>query len=134
MGSKREAKHLATDAGVPLVPGYAGDDSADARLLAAAACIGYPVMLKASAGGGGKGMRVVARAGDLPDALAAAPTRGARSLRRRDATAGESADRAAPHRDPDLRRHSRQCDHLGERECSIQRRHQKVIEETPSPR
>ncbi|HEU5349073.1 MAG TPA: biotin carboxylase N-terminal domain-containing protein, partial [Ktedonobacterales bacterium] len=72
MGSKREAKRLAADAGVPVVPGYAGDDASDARLLAAAGEIGYPVMVKASAGGGGKGMRSVARASDLPEALASA--------------------------------------------------------------
>jgi acetyl-CoA carboxylase biotin carboxylase subunit len=132
MGSKREAKRLAAGAGVPVVPGYEGDDTSDARLIAAAREIGYPVMVKASAGGGGKGMRIVARASELPDALASA---------RREALSafGDETlllERALVEpRHVEIQIFGDSHGHviaLGERECSIQRRHQKVIEETPS--
>jgi acetyl/propionyl-CoA carboxylase alpha subunit len=132
MGSKREARWLAVAAGVPVIPGYDGDNQADAHLEAAAREIGYPVLVKASAGGGGKGMRVVEHARDLPAALAAA---------RREALAAFGDDTLLLER---LIREPRHVEiqifgdehghliHLGERECSIQRRHQKLIEETPS--
>ncbi|HEX9413176.1 MAG TPA: biotin carboxylase N-terminal domain-containing protein [Ktedonobacterales bacterium] len=132
MGSKREAKRLAAEAGVPVIPGYTGDDQSDQRLLRAAEQVGYPLLVKASAGGGGKGMRIVEHAGELPDALAAA---------RREALAAFGDDTLLLEeliRDPrhievqifgDAHGH---LVHLGERECSIQRRHQKIIEETPS--
>lgn len=132
MGSKREAKRLAAEAGVPVVPGYAGDDTSDERLMAAADEIGYPVMVKASAGGGGKGMRIVARASDLPDALASA---------RREALSAFGDKTLLLEKALGEPRHVEiqifgdthgAVIHLGERECSIQRRHQKVIEETPS--
>jgi acetyl/propionyl-CoA carboxylase alpha subunit len=133
MGSKREARRLMARAGVPVVLGYDGDEQTDVRLLAEAERLGYPVMLKASAGGGGKGMRIVSAADDAPHAIAAA---------RREALSafGDGTlllERAI--RDP---RHIEfqifgdnygALVHLGERECSIQRRHQKVIEETPAP-
>ena len=132
MGSKREAKRLAAGAGVPVVPGYAGDDTSDARLIAAAREIGYPVMVKASAGGGGKGMRIVARASDLPDALASA-RREALSAFGDETLLLEKALVEPRHIEiqifGDIHGH---VIALGERECSIQRRHQKVIEETPS--
>jgi acetyl-CoA carboxylase biotin carboxylase subunit len=132
MGSKREAKRLAVEAGVPVVPGYAGEDTSDARLLAAAQEIGYPVMVKASAGGGGKGMRIVTDAGDLPAALASA---------RREALSAFGDETLLLERALVEPRHIEiqifgdshgAVIALGERECSIQRRHQKVIEETPS--
>src|SRR5262249_34563377 len=72
MGSKRKAKRLMAGVGVPVVPGYAGEDQSDAAFVAAARELGYPVLVKASAGGGGKGMRSVAHADELPVALAAA--------------------------------------------------------------
>jgi acetyl-CoA carboxylase biotin carboxylase subunit len=132
MGSKREAKRLATDVGVPVVPGYAGDDTSDARLLAAAREIGYPVMVKASAGGGGKGMRIVTRASDLPDALVSA-RREALSAFADAALLLEKALVEPRHIEIQIFGDTHgNVIALGERECSIQRRHQKVIEETPS--
>ncbi|HEU4785648.1 MAG TPA: biotin carboxylase N-terminal domain-containing protein [Ktedonobacterales bacterium] len=132
MGSKREAKRLATGAGVPVVPGYEGDDISDARLIAAAREIGYPVMVKASAGGGGKGMRIVTRASDLPNALASA-RREALSAFGDETLLLEKA--LVEPRHIEIQIFGDAHGHviaLGERECSIQRRHQKVIEETPS--
>ena len=132
MGSKREAKRLAVGAGVPVIPGYDGDDTSDARLIAAAREIGYPVMVKASAGGGGKGMRIVARASDMAEALAAA-RREALSAFGDDTLLLEKA--LIEPRHIEIQIFGDAHGHiiaLGERECSIQRRHQKVIEETPS--
>jgi acetyl-CoA carboxylase biotin carboxylase subunit len=132
MGSKREARQLMAAVGVPVVPGYDGEDQSDRRFVAAAHEVGYPVMVKASAGGGGKGMRVVERAADLPDALAAA---------RREALAAFGDGTLLLEKLIAEPRHVEfqifgdehgHLIHLGERECSIQRRHQKVIEETPS--
>ena len=132
MGGKREAKLLMAAAGVPVIPGYEGEDQTDARLVAAASEIGWPVMVKASAGGGGKGMRVVERADDLPAALASA---------RREALAAFGDDTLILEKVIQEPRHIEfqifgdshgSVIHLGERECSIQRRHQKIIEETPS--
>ncbi|HEX5548894.1 MAG TPA: biotin carboxylase N-terminal domain-containing protein, partial [Ktedonobacterales bacterium] len=132
MGSKREAKRLAAGVGVPVVPGYEGDDTSDARLIAAAREIGYPVMVKASAGGGGKGMRIVARASDLPDALASA-RREALSAFGDETLLLEKALVEPRHIEIQIFGDSHgHVIALGERECSIQRRHQKVIEETPS--
>ncbi|MCA9907859.1 MAG: ATP-grasp domain-containing protein, partial [Anaerolineae bacterium] len=133
MGSKIEAKRIAQAAGVPTVPGYDGDDQGDARLIAEANAIGFPVMIKASAGGGGKGMREVVRAEDMAEALAGA---------RREAQQAFSDDtlllekRIIRPRHVEIQifgdSHGRVIA-LGERECSIQRRHQKIVEETPSP-
>jgi geranyl-CoA carboxylase alpha subunit len=132
MGSKREARRLMAAAGVPVVPGYDGDEQDDARFEREARALGYPVLVKASAGGGGKGMRVVERPRDLMAALAAA---------RREALAAfgdhslllERLIRDARHVELQIfgDEHGNLV-HLGERECTIQRRHQKVIEETPS--
>ena len=133
MGSKIEAKRLAQQHGVPLVPGYFGDDQSPHRLSAEAERIGYPVLIKPSAGGGGKGMRVVNAPEQFAEALAAA---------QREALAafGDGSVMLEKYlTDP---RHIEiqvlgDCHgnliHLGERECSIQRRHQKVLEECPSP-
>jgi acetyl-CoA carboxylase biotin carboxylase subunit len=132
MGDKSEARQLIAAAGVPVVPGYDDADQTERRLLAAARAIGFPLMVKASAGGGGKGMRVVERERDLPEALAAA---------RREAHAAFGDTRLLLERLIHEPRHIEfqivgdahgHIIHLGERECSIQRRHQKVIEETPS--
>ncbi len=132
MGSKREAKLLMQAADVPTVPGYQGEDQSDETLIAAGHKIGFPLMVKAAAGGGGKGMRVVTGPDALPEALAAA---------RREALSafGDNTlilERViAPARHVEFQifgdQHG-QIIHLGERECSIQRRHQKIIEETPS--
>ena len=133
MGDKQSARRLMAASGVPVVPGYDGDDQSDAALLAAARSIGGPVILKPSRGGGGKGMRVVRREEDFASALAAS---------RREARAAFGDDRMVLERYVEKPRHVEiqvlgdghgHLVHLNERECSIQRRHQKVIEETPSP-
>jgi acetyl/propionyl-CoA carboxylase alpha subunit len=130
MGSKKGAKRLLK--GIPVVPGYMGDDQSDAALTAAAADIGFPMMVKASAGGGGKGMRQV----DTPDELAAAL-----ESARREAMQAFGDDTLILERVVTNPRHIEvqifgdqhgNVIALGERECTIQRRHQKVIEETPS--
>ncbi|HET9148151.1 MAG TPA: biotin carboxylase N-terminal domain-containing protein, partial [Acetobacteraceae bacterium] len=133
MGSKAEAKRIMAEAGVPLVPGYHGEDQSLARLIAEAKVIGLPVLIKASAGGGGKGMRVVEREADFPEALAAA---------QREAASSFGDDRVliekylARPRHIEVQiiadRHGRTIS-LFERDCSIQRRHQKIIEEAPAP-
>jgi 3-methylcrotonyl-CoA carboxylase alpha subunit len=133
MGDKQAARRRMAQAGVPVLPGYDGDDQQDARLLAEAERIGWPVLLKPSRGGGGKGMRVVRRAQDFVSALAAS---------RREAGAAFGAETLLVESFVERSRHVEvqvvadahgTVLHLGERECSIQRRHQKVVEETPSP-
>ena len=131
MGSKREAKRLLKD--VPLVPGYNGDDQGDEAMTTAAADIGYPVMIKASAGGGGKGMRRVDRAEALQDALSAARREAEQAFG--DATLIiEQFVQNPRHIEIQIFGDTQgKLIALGERECSIQRRHQKIIEEAPSP-
>ena len=133
LGSKAGAKALAAVHGVPCLPGYAGDDQSDERFAQEAARIGYPAMVKAVAGGGGRGMRLVTNAAQLPAALA-----GARS----EALAGFGCGDLLIERALLQPRHVEvqifadahgACIHLGERDCSVQRRHQKLIEESPSP-
>ena len=133
MGSKSEAKKIMEKAGVPLVPGYHGDDQSPELLAREAERIGYPVLIKASAGGGGKGMRVVEEAGRFADALAGA---------KREAKAAFADDHVLIEKYLLRPRHIEiqvfadghgNCVHLFERDCSIQRRHQKVIEEAPAP-
>ena len=133
MGSKREAKREMAAVGIPVIPGDEGDDQSDAALTAAAARIGYPLLVKASAGGGGKGMRAVGAPDELHAALASA---------RREATGAFGDDTLLLEKLLVEPRHVEfqifgdahgHVIHLGERECSIQRRHQKVVEETPSP-
>ncbi|EQM70673.1 acetyl/propionyl/methylcrotonyl-CoA carboxylase subunit alpha [Pseudomonas tohonis] len=133
MGSKSAAKALMEDAGVPLVPGYHGEAQDLKTFRTAAERIGYPVLLKAAAGGGGKGMKVVEREAELGEALASAQ-REAQSafgdarmlvekyvLKPRHVEIQVFADRHG------------NCLYLNERDCSIQRRHQKVVEEAPAP-
>ena len=133
MGHKTKARAAMTEAGVPVVPGSSGPVADAAEALAAAAVIGYPVMVKAAAGGGGKGMRRVADPDALAAAFAAAQSEARNSF---------GDDRVYLERYLDRPRHIEvqiladghgSCVHLFERECSIQRRHQKVIEEAPSP-
>jgi 3-methylcrotonyl-CoA carboxylase alpha subunit len=133
MGSKSESKRLMAEAGVPLVPGYHGDDQSDSALATAAANIGFPVLAKASAGGGGKGMRVIAEAASLSGALEGA---------RREALAAFGDDRLLIERYLERPRHVEvqvfadrhgNVIHLHDRDCSTQRRHQKVVEEAPAP-
>jgi 3-methylcrotonyl-CoA carboxylase alpha subunit len=133
MGSKSAAKALMEKAGVPLVPGYHGAAQDEARLLAEARRIGFPVLIKASAGGGGKGMRVVEREDGFGAALASA---------KREAAASFGDDRVLVEKYLTRPRHIEmqvmadrhgQVLHLFERDCSLQRRHQKVVEEAPAP-
>lgn len=133
MGSKSAAKQIMEKAGVPLVPGYHGDDQSDAILKQAADEMGYPVLLKAVAGGGGKGMRQVWSANEFDEALAAA---------RREANSSFNNDDMLVEKYLTQPRHVEIqvfCDshgnavYLFERDCSVQRRHQKVIEEAPAP-
>ncbi|MGJ3238743.1 MAG: acetyl-CoA carboxylase biotin carboxylase subunit [Anaerolineae bacterium] len=133
MGVKTEARALMQTAGVPVVPGFQADDPTDEALLAAAEEIGYPVMVKAAGGGGGKGIRVVQRADDLLEAVS-----GARSEARK----AFDDPRIFLERYIESGRHIEiqiiadthgNTLHLYERECSTQRRHQKIIEESPSP-
>jgi 3-methylcrotonyl-CoA carboxylase alpha subunit len=133
MGSKSAAKSLMEQAGVPLVPGYHGQAQDLDTFRDAAERIGYPVLLKATAGGGGKGMKVVERVEDLAEALASAQREAASSfgdsrmlvekylLKPRHVEIQVFAD------------HHGNCLYLNERDCSIQRRHQKVVEEAPAP-
>lgn len=133
MGSKSAAKALMEAARVPLVPGYHGERQEADYLRGQADAIGYPVLIKASAGGGGKGMRIVAEGERFDEALVSC---------RREALAAFGDDRVLIERYLQRPRHIEiqvfadqhgQCVHLFERDCSVQRRHQKVIEEAPAP-
>ncbi|WP_321462505.1 acetyl/propionyl/methylcrotonyl-CoA carboxylase subunit alpha [uncultured Vibrio sp.] len=133
MGSKSQAKAIMSDADVPLVPGYHGADNSVEHLLAEAAKIGYPIMLKATQGGGGKGMRVVNSAAEMPLAIEGAQREALSSfgdkqlliekciLQPRHVEVQVFADQHG------------NCVYLSDRDCSIQRRHQKVVEEAPAP-
>jgi 3-methylcrotonyl-CoA carboxylase alpha subunit/geranyl-CoA carboxylase alpha subunit len=133
LGHKSRARELALARGTPCLPGYQGADQSDARLLLEAEAIGYPLMVKAAAGGGGRGMRLVTDAAQLPAALHTARSE-AQSAFGSGELLLEKALLAPRHVEvqvlADLHGN---CIHLGERDCSVQRRHQKIIEETPSP-
>ena len=133
MGDKIESKKLAVAAGVPTVPGHAEPvtDAAEAKKIAKE--IGYPVMLKASAGGGGKGMRLVDNAADLTDSLRACITEAESSFGDGRVFIEKYITNPRHIEIQVLADSHGNIVHLGERECSIQRRHQKVIEEAPSP-
>ena len=133
MGLKDAAKKLMAQAGVPVTPGYLGEDQDPGRLEREASAVGYPVLIKAVAGGGGKGMRKVDRAPDFAAALASC---------KREAAASFGDDRVLIEKYITRPRHIEvqvfadshgQAVHLFERDCSLQRRHQKVIEEAPAP-
>ena len=133
MGDKAAARRLAVELGVPVLAGYDGADQSDDALVAAAERIGFPLLVKPAAGGGGKGMRTVRAADALVDSIASA---------RREASAAFADDRLILERLVVGARHveiqvlfdaAGDGVHLGERDCSVQRRHQKVLEETPSP-
>ena len=133
MGDKSAAKRLMEKASVPLVPGYHGDNQDAGFLLGRAEEVGFPVLIKASAGGGGKGMRIVRRAAEFEQALASC---------RREAKSAFGDDRVLIERYLERPRHIEvqvfgdahgHCVHLFERDCSVQRRHQKVLEEAPAP-
>ena len=132
MGLKVPARETARRAGVPLVPGFENESAADAEFVSAAGELGYPVLVKASAGGGGKGMRLVDSAADLPAALASA-RREAGSAFGNPAVYLEKYIARPRHIEIQLLADNHgNVVHLGERECSIQRRHQKIVEECPS--
>jgi len=133
MGLKDHAKTLMQKAGVPVVPGYHGERQEPAFLKEQADAIGYPVLIKPAAGGGGRGMRRVERGVDFADALAAAV---------RETASAFGSSRVLVEKYVSAPRHIEiqvfadahgNVIHLGERDCSLQRRHQKVIEETPAP-
>ncbi|WFU24523.1 acetyl-CoA carboxylase biotin carboxylase subunit [Bradyrhizobium sp. CB1717] len=133
MGNKAGAKEIMKKAGVPCVPGYQGADQGDEVMLAEAKKIGFPVMIKAVAGGGGRGMRLVADAASFPDALRSARSE-AKAAFGDPTVILERAIQNPRHIEiqvfGDIRGNAI---HLGERDCSVQRRHQKLIEEAPSP-
>jgi geranyl-CoA carboxylase alpha subunit len=133
MGNKALAKRRMLAAGVPCVPGYEGEDQTEATLVREAARIGYPVMLKAAAGGGGRGMRLVTGAAELPAAIVAARSEAERAFGSGELIL-EKAVVGGRHVEIQVFGDGHgQIIHLGERDCSVQRRHQKVIEEAPSP-
>ncbi|MFP4239895.1 MAG: acetyl/propionyl/methylcrotonyl-CoA carboxylase subunit alpha, partial [Rhodosalinus sp.] len=132
MGLKDAAKALMEAAGVPVVPGYHGESQDDEHLAGAADAIGYPVLIKAVAGGGGKGMRRVDRARDFADALASARAE-ARGAFGNDAVLVEKYVAKPRHIEVQVFGDGTRAVHLFERDCSLQRRHQKVIEEAPAP-
>jgi len=133
MGNKAAAKRRMIEAGVPCVPGYQGADQSDANLEAEARKIGLPVMVKAAAGGGGRGMRLVEHDADLLEAIRTARTE-AESAFGSGELILEKAVVDARHVEIQVFADSHgNVIHLGERDCSVQRRHQKVIEEAPSP-
>ena len=133
MGSKRLSKLAMIEAGVPCIPGYEGEDQSDATLLKEAERIGLPLMIKASAGGGGRGMRVITDASEIPAQLKSARQE-AKSAFGSDELILERAVMQPRHVEIQVfgDRHGNVI-HLGERDCSVQRRHQKVVEEAPSP-
>jgi 3-methylcrotonyl-CoA carboxylase alpha subunit len=133
MGLKAESKRLMAQAGVPLVPGYHGQDQDPALLQREADRIGYPVLIKASAGGGGKGMRAVERPEDFAAALASCQ-REARHSFGDDAVLIEKYVQRPRHIEIQVFADTLgNCVYLFERDCSVQRRHQKVLEEAPAP-
>ena len=132
MGLKDAAKALMAEAGVPVVPGYHGADQSDGLLAEEAARIGYPVLIKAVAGGGGKGMRLVESAEGFADGLASARAE-ARTAFGNDAVLIEKFVSSPRHIEVQVFGDGAQAVHLFERDCSLQRRHQKVIEEAPAP-
>ena len=133
MGNKAGAKRLMMQAGVPCIPGYQGEDQSEQALTTEAARIGYPIMIKATAGGGGRGMRLVAQPSQFADALRSARSE-AQSAFGDPEVILERAIVQPRHIEIQVfaDRHGNAV-HLGERDCSVQRRHQKLIEEAPSP-
>ncbi|MGE0874247.1 MAG: biotin carboxylase N-terminal domain-containing protein [Burkholderiales bacterium] len=133
MGNKSQAKRLARAAGVPVLPGYDDPDQSDTAIAEAAVKTGFPLMIKAAAGGGGRGMRLVRTLDEFPAALDQARSE-ARHAFGDASVLLEGALLAARHVEVQVFADAHGgCVHMGERDCSVQRRHQKLIEETPSP-
>ena len=133
MGNKAEAKRLMIAAGVPCVPGYEGEDQSDATLIEAAGKIGFPIMVKAAAGGGGRGMRLVHDGADLAEAITLARSEAENAFGSGELIL-EKAIIEPRHVEIQVFADTHgNVIHLGERDCSVQRRHQKVVEEAPCP-
>ena len=133
MGNKAASKRRMLEADVPCIPGYQSEDQADATLIAAAADIGFPVMVKAAAGGGGRGMRLVADAGALPDALASARSEAENAFGSGELILEKAVLQPRHVEIQVFGDEQGNVIHFGERDCSVQRRHQKVVEEAPCP-
>ena len=133
MGSKIAAKAAAEAAGVPVLPGYRGDDQSDARLLDEAAALGTPFLVKASAGGGGRGMRLVTDMAGAPEAIASARAEAQGAFGDPAVFLERYAPRARHVEVQVLGDTHGNLVHLGDRDCSLQRNHQKLIEEAPAP-
>ncbi|NQX88486.1 MAG: acetyl-CoA carboxylase biotin carboxylase subunit [Halioglobus sp.] len=133
MGNKAEAKRRMIDAGVACVPGYEGDDQNDSTLLAEAAKIEMPLMVKAAAGGGGRGMRLVHARGDMANAISLARAEAESTFGNGDLILEKAIVRPRHVEVQVFGDEQGNIVHLGERDCSIQRRHQKVVEEAPCP-
>ena len=133
VGDKIRAKELAREAGVPTVPGYAGEDEGEERLAKEAEGIGYPVLVKASAGGGGRGMRPVHDPKDFVEAVRSARREAESAFGEGSVFLEKLVERPRHVEVQVIADHHGNVVHLYERECSIQRRHQKVVEEAPSP-
>ncbi len=134
MGFKQHAREAMDKAGIPILPGSAGVLESPEHGLETAAKIGYPIILKATAGGGGRGMRVVNEASELPGLLAQAQAEAGAAFSCPDVYVEKYIRKPRHIEFQILADHYGQVEVLGERECSIQRRHQKLIEESPSPR
>lgn len=133
MGNKAEAKRLMIAAGVPCVPGYEGADQSEAVLVEKADEIGYPIMVKAAAGGGGRGMRLVPDKAGLPGALGLARSEAQNAFGSGELILERAIQRPRHVEFQVFADDHGDCIHLGERDCSVQRRHQKVVEEAPCP-
>lgn len=133
MGAKQRAKNIAEDAGVPVVPGYQGKEQSNERLIKEAASIELPLLIKASAGGGGRGMRLVHSLDALEDAITDARSESQRAFGDDTLLLERYLERTRHIEIQVLADQHGNVIHLGERECSIQRRYQKIVEESPSP-
>jgi len=133
LGNKAQAKRLVKKAGVPCVPGYEGTAQDDATLRREAKAIGFPVLLKAAAGGGGRGMRRVYSEAEFDEALRGARSEAKNSFGSEELIIEKLVEHARHVEIQILADEHGNCVHLGERDCSVQRRHQKIVEESPCP-
>ena len=133
MGDKAKAKRRMIDAGVPCIPGYQGEDQTDETLVAKGEDIGFPLMVKAAAGGGGRGMRLVQSAEDLPQSIKLARSEAQNAFGAGDLILERAVIKPRHVEIQVFADKHGNVIHLGERDCSVQRRHQKVLEEAPCP-